>query len=505
MCKKSAFKRILSALLCLSIVLATSAGLCSCVADESADKLFKKSFGRTIDSMESYDLIKTILTVGKNGSVNTNIVYDDEHNTVSGNLKTYFNSDKNSYFIAADASINGNEYDCGLFISDEYAAIQSSALQENSYGFTLKNYEKKLQSSVFNPDCDSIYALTDKQYDLLLDILEKIDENSKIINDGRKYADKYLNKLLDEFTKNIDITKSSEKTDVLEYEDVSSVMLSMSVTGEDIARTIMTVWEEAKTDKKLKSWVKENIIESEAANALIEDTKTDSVDTFYENIDDIIADFVNELQNCSADVCIWLNTGSGAIMKAEAVISANGEKNKVTLEFGYKFKTFEGFRISTRVAEDDGWSKAETIYLKVLSDTKTELKLQLVSSNTLYIPEITIKYNREDGNVTVSYTGDDDIVIKFTLTGKKGEYVITLGSVSVNGVKNKLPADVTITILEKDKMPEITDYVMITDLTDDEISDISDTIKQDAADIISEIKKIVIGNIFDSVIGLLIG
>ena len=130
-------------------------------------------------------------------------------------------------------------------------------------------------------------------------------------------------------------------------------------------------------------------------------------------------------------------------------LKANGQKVVIGAELGKTFKTFEGLKVSIKRGDND----AEYFWVRVTQDDKEAFRCTL-ETNIDGIPEVSLKYTKEDGIVKVTvketkrvWNSDtweydnktSETVVKLNYTKKGGVYTLTLGSITVDGEKVELP------------------------------------------------------------------
>lgn len=477
--KSSLAVKVISLIVCAVMLGALVFSTVSCTANESATVLFEKAAGRTIGKMESYDLVTTLLNLSKNGSIAVSAEYEDEEEdiTAGGTFQLFFNSDQQKVAAALDGTFGDESIDALLTFGTDEFTVKCDRILGKAYGISFKDFENKLQKSFLNPDSDSDYALDDDTYEAVIDMINSYKDDKKIEDEVNKLADKYVKLFYKEIENNSEMTKENAKVDVLEYEELQSIAVKIAIDNKGLANVLSSLWKQAKEDKELKSFLTKNIFE----NAAYSDSSYDDVDELFDDLDDEIDEVVEDLEdnNVKIVVTLYLNSSSGAIMRVDASYKTEDEKAAVSVELGNKFETFEGFKITEKYDDDD----EQYIYLKVTEDTKDELKVKLNQNISDDFPEITVKYDRKDGDLTITADSDEEeVVIKLNYIMKSGVHTFTFISATVDDEDIEFPGKLTVTIKEKDTMPSVDKYTDVLTLDDDAIEELIEAIQENAED-----------------------
>ncbi len=440
-------RRITSLILTAAMLLSLLLGCVSCAANESPKALFQKAISRTAEKMENVELIQTAEKTAAGGSVcllAEDLDFGDGSEKGRVSFTLYANTDKKTAAAVLDAKLGEKTYKGGVYASSSAVVAEcKEILGEKAYGLNIDKAAKNIAKSVFAPEGESKYSMSDEEYDKLLDVIKDLKETSKTEKEFRSLYEKYVKKLYKLISDNAEYEKDTDaETTVFDERDVPAVAVTVKLSSDAIVSVLKSLWKDAKADKDLKNFIKERLL------SLI--GKYEDVGDLYDDIDDevdLIADTIEE-DGVSVVIKYWLNS-SGAIMKAEATLKAGGQKVVFSAELGKTFKTFEGLKVSIKRGDQD----AQYFWIRVTQDDKEAFRCT-IESNIDGIPEASLKYTKEDGivKVTVKQTKrvwndntweyenkTSETVVKLGYTKKGSVYTLTLGSVTVDGDKVELP------------------------------------------------------------------
>jgi len=472
---KKLFKTLAVSL--LAILLVASALSCvSCTATESAKTLFQKGISRTSDKLENIDVVGTTEKIITGGSVEF-IIDDlkiDEDTTGNASLKLYANADKKTAAAILSAKVGDEKYDAAAYISSSAAVVKfEKLLGKTAYGVNFAKAEKNLKGSAFNPDSDSDYALSEEMYNELLNAIKLYNEIKSAEKEANKLAEKYIKKLYSLLGKYATYEKENTETTVLAERDVACTLVTVKIDETCLSKTISELWKEAKKDSSLKKFLSERVLAF---------TKFEDIGELYEKMGDTVDEMLDSLEDSSVNYTVkyYLNKTSGAIMKAEVSTKVGSNKVAYGIELGTAMKKFEG----VKVYQKNG-SYTQYVWLKVVEDTKEELKLSLESENVKGIPELTVKYTKKEGTVKITTNyGGDETTIKLNYKKKSSTYTFVLESLTVDGEKVEIPGKVTVIVNTKAKAPSApSKYTDIFSMKEDAFEDFVDDVKENAEDI----------------------
>ena len=476
--------RLLSFSVVAVLLVVTILSCVSCTAVESPKVLFQKAVSRTVNSyekIEAADVAKKVVSGGSFEIKAEDLKLDDE-TKAEGSALFYANSSKKTGAVVLNAKIGDETYDAAVYASTKSVVAQSAKLfGSNVYGVNIQKAVENFKKSVFYFESDSDNALPESASEEILNALQQLKDTDAIEKDGKKLYDKYLKKLYKLCGDNAEFTKENTDADVL-GESVSSTLLTVKLTNESISKIVSDFWKDAKSDKALKSFISDRLI------PLLAD-KYEDVGDLYDDIDSEVEDIVEDLEDADITITLkyYLNKSSGAIMKASLTVKQGNNKATYGVELGRTFKKFEGFRVTIK----SGNSDTESIWVKVTSDTKEELKISVIATDSFKIPEITLKYTKADGNIKITIPGgyDGDTVIKLTYTKSGSTHTFLLNSITVDDEKFELPfgGKYSVIVNTKAKAPSApSKYTDILTMTDEKFDEFMDEIQENVNDIVSD-------------------
>ncbi|GEM_PF-3678629 len=412
----------------------------SCTATESPKALFQKAISRTADKMEKIDIVNTAEKIASGGSIELKgeglEFGEDSDSKGEFSLVLYANKDKKTAAAVLNAKIGEEKYEGALYGSENAIVAKfDKILGKNAYGINLSKAGKNLAKSVFAEDSDSKFSLSEEDYAKLEDVVKNINELKSAEKDAEKLYDKYVKKLYKLISDNAEYEKENTTTSVFDEKDVACTLVTVKLSSSALTKVIESFWKDAKSDTQLKKFINDRII------ALVDEY--DDAGDLYDDIDDYVEKAAEQIDNSSVSVTVryFLNKSSGAIMKADVALRANGEKTTVGVELGKTHKTFEGFKFTVRNGSDD----PDYLWIRVIEDTKEQLRCEVLTTRMFSLPEITLKYTKDDGAVKITvaeedYFGEkDETTVKLNYKKKGSVHTVVLESISQNGEKIDIP------------------------------------------------------------------
>ncbi|MCQ2427699.1 MAG: hypothetical protein MJ137_04775 [Clostridia bacterium] len=461
---------LLALLLCVSAF-----SLVSCTATESAKTLFQKGLSRTAAKYENIDVVSTVEKIATGGSVEFLVddIEIDEDTKGNASVKFFANTSKNTAAVILNAKLGEDKYDAAAYISSSAAVVKfEKLLGKDAYGINFSKAEKNLKTSVFGPDSDSDYAVSEEIYNQILDAIKSFNDAKNVEKDAKSLSDKYIKKLYKLISDNASFEKENSETTVLSEKNVPCTVVTVKVDDKCLTKVVSELWKDAKKDSALKKFIDANVIAQ---------TPYEDVGDLYDAIDEIVDGMVDSLEDSGVNFTLkyYLNKSSGAIMKAEVSTKAGGEKVAYGIELGINFKDFEGIKVYTKVG-----TSTDYIWLKVVENNKEGMKLSL-EATMKGVPAVTVKYTKEDGIVKITVSDDgDETVIKMSYKKKSSTYTFGLESVTVNGEKATLPGKISVIVNTKAKAPSApSKYVDILTMKEDSFEDFLDDVKDNISDL----------------------
>lgn len=463
--KKRTLIAVAAFLLSVVMLFAVSCG----IAAESAERLLENAVSRTAKSIsewEIFDIAKEVLTSGSvEAGVNGELA---PGNALDLSVKYHAGNDGKTKRNAAVFSldIGGEKGEMSMFFSEKNVILAGDE-KFGAYGFSFEGIREKLANSAFSPKKDNLLDISEEEFENVIDMFEKMNETMKEQNNGEtakkaeNLKEKYVTLFFKTFEKEVELSmKKVNDASVLDKTGVKAKVLSCTIDNEDIAAIIDALWNKAKDDEELKSFIGDIL---ENAKLI---TGTYSVDEIFSEVGKWTEDAKKELneEKNSITASLFLNPKTGTIMKAE--LSGKSGKDEASMipsfelsvELGVELKTFEGLKISATGYDDDG-NKTDSDELCVtVSDTDAEYKIT-VTGTDLIVQEnaggdkkaegesLILAWNKQTGDLTL--TRDNDKIFSGKFTKADGVYTLTckLGEELDN-------ADLTVVAKTKDTIPD---------------------------------------------------
>lgn len=445
----------------------------------SPAKKFRNGIVRSAAAISGSEAVKTITNVTKGGSISLTADLSQMKELMSGMkldaelcASLIFKKDTGS-MLSLDAKVNDKSVlDASLWLTKSDLALSSTALLgKTNYGINLKNIDKNLSKSVFNPDNDTNYALPQSIYDELTSLLDT-SKMEKIQKDSEKVSLKVANKLFDLLDQHGKITSKSEKISLGEKDyDTTAVTITLDAPAiKKVAEGMISFLEKDGDVKNLMKQISE----------LGENTENISQE-FYDILDeakDGLDDLEEELEDTEITITGYLK--GSYLMQLELDADNDGQKNSTRFTIGPDPKNPEVIEYYSK----DYRNRITTITYKLNTETskdKYEATITAKSGpkgdlNTL--AKIDINWDKKDGDFSISESSSK---IKLTATVKKSgsDTIIDLGkitppygdSISLKGIR--------ITLSQKASFPSVPKYTDVLTLKEEEMDDLMEEI-QDA-------------------------
>lgn len=369
-------------------------------------------------------------------------------------------------------------------------------LFDGSYGVNIKNLEKNLPGSIFDPDEETDYSLTEDQFEYFMNLRETVKNNRNLEQDITDMGAKYRQLFIEKLVKYSEIGRSS-KTITAGGEKLRCTVISLSVDQEALALAAQDVIDYANEDKEL-----EKLVFRIASDSSIYEDRDDFIDEFYNELEEL-EDEIDELSDEEIEITIdFYITSSGRRMaRIDTEIEADGDDIEMSLVLGKNVakskeisltandkKSKESYSVVYTVAEDSSRYYEASVEIKEVSrahryyDNGSENNDDYDTDKTV----IKVEWDRRSGDFKFDYKDsyDDRYIVKGNLIQKGDRYIFVLTNVraGVESVPSVKSLELTITVDRHDPVPNLPGrYTEITRMDKREfkhlVEDITDGVK----------------------------
>ena len=390
----------------------------------------------------------------------------------------YSNLKKARAAFALGLALSGKQIaDLSLYADMEQMILSSEALlPKKSLGVDLKNLDKNLDKSVFNPDSGSDYAMDEELYELLKQALSKDrqqdmealqDQGEKLYESAAKMLGKSIkaHAKQDKDSETLSFGDESVKVKVLSYEADAKAVYEI---GLDVLK-----W--AKDSKELRKFLDTMV---KTYPTLLEDMDGD-LDSFYEELNEAYSelkdkreDFLEDNEDLLIQVSLCVSKSKNELLGVKMHTEQYRKKLDVEASWGPSLAEMNNITFKY----NDGYDKYNGSYTVKVNDKKSFSSVLKLRENSRTVFEGSFQWDKKDGDFTLKL--EDDVSIRGTLEELKDGYRAELRKVTAYGDEQKLALRLELRRGAKfDKLPA---YQELTKLREEDLEDLMDDL-EDAA------------------------
>ena len=445
----------------------------SIVLANRPSSLIARAAANTISDAGRFEAVQVAKDVYNGGSI-----------AVSANLDGIANDDvavKAKYY--SDASDFKGAFEMTLLEDDEAVltprliynqdkvTFSCPEIVDGTYGVNIRNLEKNLEGSIFDPDEETDYSLTDEQYEYLLHLNNTLGKDTDLQHDCEKVLGRYSKLAVEKLLKYSDVNRSSE-TIKAGGENIRCTVISVSLDENGLSSIIQDLIDRANDDKEL-----EDLVYRLASNGSYREDPDDIVDSFYERLDDI-EDSLDYLEDVDITIDFYITSSGRRLARLDCdfeiedegfefslVIGKNIARSK-EISFSYVDKySKEGLKATYSVKED-----STKLFKADVKLEKTRVRRQYWDYDWDYdrsdpgydekietdTSTLKIEWDRRDGDFELKYKNEyDDLTVKGNLLKKGDKYIFALSNMKSDGkaVPEIKSLELTVTVDRHDPAP----------------------------------------------------
>ncbi len=335
-------------------------------------------------------------------------------------------------------------------------------LVDGAYGVNIKNLAKNLPGSIFDPDEETDFSLTEEQFVYFMNLRETTKNNRNLEQDISNMTAKYRQLLIEKLVKYSDVGRSS-KTITAGGEKLHCTVITLSVDQEVLALAIEDLIDYADNDKEL-----EKLVDRIASNSSLYQDKEDFIDEFYGQLDEL-GESLDELKDEEIEITLdfYITSSGRRIAQIDAELEAYGDDVEISLILGKNVaksneisltardkRSQESYSIVYTVAENsssyyEASIEIKEVYGKYSSGSRSDADKSVIK----------IEWDRRGGDFKFDYkdSNDERYIVKGNLIQKGDKYIFVLtnlraGFESVPSVKS---LEFTITVDRHDPVPNL--------------------------------------------------
>ena len=370
-----------------------------------------------------------------------------------------------------------------LMYNQDNVAFTCPELLDGAYGVSIKNLAKNLPGSIFDPDEETDFSLTDDQYDYFMNMKDTVKNDKNLQKDIDKMAEKYRQLAINTFVKYAEVTKGSKKITV-GGDTFNCTVISIEIDEEALALAMQDMIDYANNDKEL-----EKLLTRFANSVSYYEDPDDYLDSFYDSLDDL-EDELDDLEDIDIEirVDVYVTKAGTRIAQIDASFEVEDEELEMSLVLGKNINKSKEISFEYEVKDGDEYS----IVYSVKEDNNKYYEAEIEIESTSYSRysgysytdeyEIKIEWDKKAGDYEMKIeTEYSDLVIKGTLLEKGDTYTFVLNNIRTNG--NAVPyikdLELTIVVDRHDTAPKVpTRYTEITSMSERDFKHLTEDIAE---------------------------
>lgn len=421
--------------------------------------LIAKAASNTIADAQKIELMSLTKDVTNGGSV-----------AVSANLKKFAKDDltvQGKYYSDAKNTKGAVVFtakedddtvlDSKFYYSTDKVVFDCPQLVDGAYGVSIKNLEKNLPGSIFDPDESTQYSLNDTRFEFLKSLNTTLKNDKTLARDYAKILQKYEKLMIKKVLQYSEVKKDSKNITV-GGESIACTLITVKLDEDAVANITKDLVEEATNDKSLKS-----VIERMAQNYGYQKDPEDFVDSFYDSLEDM-EDNIDKIEDSDIDLIfdIYVTKSGKRIAKIDMEVEAGNQEYEASVVLGKNINTSK--ELSFEYKDNKTGAGYEIAYeVKENSNKKYEATIEITEStyrrSSLKEKESTVKieWDKKAGDFELKYkdANSREYGIKGLLTKKGDTYTFLLTKLINRGesVSEAKSLELTVVIDRKDKAP----------------------------------------------------
>lgn len=332
-------------------------------------------------------------------------------------------------------------------------------LFDGSYGVTYKNLQKNLPGSIFDPDEETDYSLTDEQFEYFMNLNDTVKQDKNLEDDLSRMELKYRQLLVKTMIKYAEVGKGS-KTITVAGEKLSCTVITLSLDEDSLPLVFQDIIDYANNDKDLEKFVNRL-----ANNGAYADDPEEFVDDFYNGLEDF-EDSLEELKDTDIDIQLdcYITKSGRRLARLDAEFEVEDESMEMSLVLGKNVSTTKEMSLTATMkgSTKETYSIVYSVEEDSTSAYEAEFEIKHTRERSTYTnndkANIKIEWDRRAGDFELKCKDEDGeaFVIKGNLLQKGDKYIFLLTNIRSGGtaVPYVKSLDLTITIDKKDPIPK---------------------------------------------------
>ena len=377
-----------------------------------------------------------------------------------------------------------------LMYNQDNVAFTCPELIDGAYGVSIKNIAKNLPGSIFDPDEETDFSLSDDQFDYFMNMKDTVKNDKNLQKDIDKMAEKYRQLAINTIVKYAEVTKGSKKITV-GGDTFNCTVISIEIDEEALALAMQDMIDYANNDKDL-----EKLITRVANSVSYYEDPDDYLDSFYDSLDDL-EDELDNLEDVDIEIRldVYVTKAGTRIAQIDLAFEIEEEELEMSLVLGKNVNKSKEISFEYELKDHQSYS---IVYSVIEDNNKAyEAEIEIESSYKGYSGytdedefEISIEWDKKAGDYEVKFESEySDLVIKGTLLEKGDTYTFVLSNIRSDG--NAVPyvkdLELTVVVDRHDTAPRVPSrYTEITTMDEREFKHLCEDIDEGFEDIWDE-------------------
>ena len=377
-----------------------------------------------------------------------------------------------------------------VLYNQDKIAFNASPLVDGTYGVNLRKLAKNLPGSIFDPDEDSKFKLTEEQYDYFMNMKDTVKNDKNLQRDIENMSAKYRQIFIEKLIKYSEV-KTSSKTITIGGDKIPCRLITASVDEDALAKIIKDVVDYANGDDSL-----EKLLLRVASNGAYRDDPDEYVDKFFDELDNL-EDSIDKIEDSGIEINFdFYITKSGRRLaqlnveaefgrkeyEASLVLGKNVAKSK-EISFEYEEKNGAAYSIEYKVKED-----SSKLYQAEIEIEETTVRR---SKTTTKESKLKIEWDKRGGDFELKLRDqkDRESGVKGTLHKKGDRYIFVLEKLISRGesVPSVKSLELTVTVDRHDPTPNVPgNFTEITKMDERDFKRLTKDLKDGTEDLYRE-------------------
>ena len=261
--------------------------------------LIVRSIANTLSDAQRIEAVSVSKDVANGGSVAVSANLDEwAKDDINVQAKLYTDAKRMKGAFELTASEDKDKIvQARVMYNQDKIAFNASPIIEGNYGVNLKKLEKNLTGSIFDPDEETEYSLSDEQFEYFLNMKDTVKNDKNLERDIEVMANKYRQVFIEKIVKHSEVKRSS-KTINVGGDKLPCTVITASIDEDGLSEICQDMIDYANNDKDL-----EKLLLRVAANGSYRDDPDEYVDNFFDTLDKI-EDELDELEDSDIDISL---------------------------------------------------------------------------------------------------------------------------------------------------------------------------------------------------------